>query len=776
MSEEISIETSKIPVENNICLISSKLVTNNLFAKQKKMLPEELTTLEKESIKILCDCVPANFNEAIGKNNTILAFGFVQSGKTMSFETVTALARDNEYKLVVVIAGRTTILLNQTTKRLKDDLEIKAANGNFKIFKNPGINEEQQISNAIINPQKPTIIITVLKHQKYLNDLATLFSRQKLKTNYSNRGVIIIDDESDQASLNTFAKSNSKLDADDPDKFSAIYEGIKNLRETFANHSYIQYTATPQANLLIDYLNLLSPSSIHVLSPGLGYTGGGAFFRDNISVSTKLLYEHQVKHWNNILGSTLLYVREIPKGDMDEEGNYPKDERYHPNRNDLDSAPPSLKEALRQFLIGSVITVKLDKCEDFVSMLVHPTHIVHSHKKFKLWINSILEQWQIDYQEINDGKIETNDFRNKMLKSYNDFVSTNNTQFTFDEIWNNMFEIITNYKIHLVIGDEVDITDDDWEEHLCHILIGGNKLDRGFTVKNLISTYMPRYSVGKSNADTIQQRCRFFGYKKGYLKACRVFLPGDSIDEYADYVEDEEMLRNYFKQYSLKDFFEGNHSMHLTPRLNATRQNIISSKIISNQYKGYKYFQPFGNFEHNNLLTREFLSSLSPAGVIEYGSTKHDVYIVDLELVFSNLIEKFKFIYPEDDIKVRNTSLIMELAKKTKKTKVFILNMAQGEARERGVKEFKFADDEVDGISSKVFRINLFHQGPNNNYPGDGNLLRVNDGFKTKFGYNDDFIVQLHNFRPKQFFDKDFYSMAIYYPESLTANYIALTY
>ena len=80
----------------------------------------------------------------------------------------------------------------------------------------------------------------------------------------------------------------------------------------------------------------------------------------------------------------------------------------------------------------------------------------------------------------------------------------------------NLFDIITNYKIHLVTGDEIDLTDEDWVEHLCHILIGGNKLDRGFTVKNLICTYMPRYSKDKSNADTIQQRCRFFGYKKDY--------------------------------------------------------------------------------------------------------------------------------------------------------------------------------------------------------------------------------------------------------------------
>ena len=67
-------------------------------------------------------------------------------------------------------------------------------------------------------------------------------------------------------------------------------------------------------------------------------------------------------------------------------------------------------------------------------------------------------------------------------------------------------------------------------------------MDRGFTVEGLTVTYMPR-SVGVGNADTIQQRARFFGYKQSYLGYCRVYLDEDARDAYIDYVEHEEDMR-----------------------------------------------------------------------------------------------------------------------------------------------------------------------------------------------------------------------------------------
>ena len=69
-----------------------------------------------------------------------------------------------------------------------------------------------------------------------------------------------------------------------------------------------------------------------------------------------------------------------------------------------------------------------------------------------------------------------------------------------------------------------------------------NLWDRGFTVEGLTITYMPR-GLGGGNADTMQQRARFFGYKAAYLGYCRVFLERDARQGFEDYVEHEEFMR-----------------------------------------------------------------------------------------------------------------------------------------------------------------------------------------------------------------------------------------
>ena len=57
-------------------------------------------------------------------STTGLVVGYVQSGKTLSFETVIAMARDNEFALSIVVAGTSNPLFDQSTGRLKKDLKL----------------------------------------------------------------------------------------------------------------------------------------------------------------------------------------------------------------------------------------------------------------------------------------------------------------------------------------------------------------------------------------------------------------------------------------------------------------------------------------------------------------------------------------------------------------------------------------------------------------------------------------------------------------------------
>src|SRR5579862_1050113 len=73
----------------------------------------------EEATGIISKCIPP---QGPADSTTGLVLGYVQSGKTMSFTTVAALARDNGYPMVIVITGISNPLLDQSTRRLEQDL------------------------------------------------------------------------------------------------------------------------------------------------------------------------------------------------------------------------------------------------------------------------------------------------------------------------------------------------------------------------------------------------------------------------------------------------------------------------------------------------------------------------------------------------------------------------------------------------------------------------------------------------------------------------------
>ena len=79
-------------------------------------------------------------------------------------------------------------------------------------------------------------MITVLKHYQRLASLTMLLS----KVGTVGVPTLIIDDEADQASLNTNVSKASE---------SSTYASLMQLKAALPNHTYLQYTATPQAPL-----------------------------------------------------------------------------------------------------------------------------------------------------------------------------------------------------------------------------------------------------------------------------------------------------------------------------------------------------------------------------------------------------------------------------------------------------------------------------------------------------------------------------------------------
>ena len=92
--------------------------------------------------------------------------------------------------------------------------------------------------------RRQTALITVLKNTTHLRNLIGVLRQLNLET----FPALVIDDEADQAGLNTRVVQGGQ---------STTYQRLVALRQCLPHHTYLQYTATPQAPLLINLIDVL---------------------------------------------------------------------------------------------------------------------------------------------------------------------------------------------------------------------------------------------------------------------------------------------------------------------------------------------------------------------------------------------------------------------------------------------------------------------------------------------------------------------------------------
>lgn len=490
----------------------------------------------QEAQRILGRCLPPT--DPAGRE-TGLVVGYVQSGKTMSFETVISLARDNGYGIIIVLAGTKNNLRDQSEKRLKKDLGIDDGE-NWYHYSNPTQNQKTQIDAKITawkkKPTKKAILFTVLKHGGHLENLATLAKRLSV----SDVPALIIDDESDQASLNTKSAKIRSGSAASSEK-STTYEKICKLRDVFPHHSYLQYTATPQANLLLAQTDLLNASFAELVTPGEAYTGGKSFFVDNHSL-----------------------IRDIPSVEVPSPTNI------------LTASPKSLVSALRYFLLACAhhALTRERKKDRNRSMMIHPAMATSSHNHYMGWLENSLKTLKLYVEKQYKTKFDT--VAQLFQEEYNSLKTTFPEIKALKDLVGAMVDEVFSELNHVVVNGTKDAEKNiDWKATPYWILVGGAKLDRGYTIEGLCVTYMPRPLGTSPAADTLQQRARFFGYKKAYLGLCRVFIQKNVRQAFTEYVEHEEFVREALESSRGKPLTDWRRDFVLTSMLKATRANVV---------------------------------------------------------------------------------------------------------------------------------------------------------------------------------------------------------
>ena len=310
----------------------------------------------------------------------------------------------------------------------------------------------------------------------------------------------------------------------------------------FFNHSYLLYTATPQAPLLISRIDTLSPDFGVVLTPGNDYVGGKELFIEGAGK----------------------YIEHIPEIDIPHQDDPPE------------TAPVSLLQALRDFFVGVAIGLyeENDQSENR-SMMIHPAISTTDHLMFKRWAEIFKEEWSIILREPDHPG--HNDLLERFQESFERLTKTYPVNYDFNQINPLLSDAVSDTAIvELNTREKTKIQPVDWSSEYSWILVGGIGLDRGFTVEGLTVSYMPR-STGIGNIDSIQQRARFFGYKKHYLGLCRIYLTQENINAFEDYVSHEEnvrksILRNFQSGKTLKDW---RRSWPLERPFSPTRNSVI---------------------------------------------------------------------------------------------------------------------------------------------------------------------------------------------------------
>ncbi|MEK9774444.1 MAG: Z1 domain-containing protein, partial [Candidatus Woesearchaeota archaeon] len=252
-------------------------------------------------------------------------------------------------------------------------------------------------------------------------------------------------------------------------------------------------------------------------------------------------------------------------------------------------------------------------------------------------------------------------------------------------------------KIHLIIKttpilvtNSKEKTIIDWRTHYSRILVGGQILDRGFTVEGLNVTYMPR-SIGVGNADTIQQRCRFFGYKKDYESMCKIYLPRTTTRAYHDYVLHEEDLRKKLIDFggtekSLKEF---KREFFLSPVLKLTRRNILSDDIKRYRLIGWRPILDIDdNYIFNNNIIIGFTEKLSFYHSDFSGNTeeqKHQECEVSSDLLINDLLTELSYKNASNSLLLNNIISLIGLISDNPNNKIKVINMKCGLFRDRGL-------------------------------------------------------------------------------------------
>lgn len=498
-----------------------------------------------------------------------LVVGQVQSGKTSNYTGLICKAADAGYRLIVVLAGLHDSLRAQTQGRLDEgflgfDTQQKMvfdqSNTRIGVGKLPGpfhiahsltssaqkgdFNLKVAKNAGVVVGGKDPVLLVVKKNASILNNLtrwATLIQQQHNpisgKKLVSGVPLLIIDDEADNASINTKAipldEFGNLSDEYNPTKINGL---IRKLLQSFEQSAYVGYTATPFANIFIDNAtensvfgkDLFPRSFIINLPAPSNYIGPVQLFG---------------LEGDPEFNEGLPIIREI-----DDQSDWVPDG----HKKDLVPGllPQSLKKAVYSFILACAARSARGQQKVHNSMLIHVTRFTAVQSEIEEQVKDLLSSIKkhLRYGSGNGSLQVLNEFQNLWTTDFNlkthAFDKYKLAPLTWADVSPFLSPAAEKIEVRKINGTVKDALEyNEHPEGFSCIAIGGDKLSRGLTLEGLTVSYYLRAS---KMYDTLMQMGRWFGYRDGYVDLCRLYTTAELVDWYKYITLASEELRQEF--------------------------------------------------------------------------------------------------------------------------------------------------------------------------------------------------------------------------------------
>lgn len=441
-----------------------------------------------------------------------MLLGKVQSGKTRAFISIMALAFDNSFDIAIVLSKNSKALIQQTAKRLRSEFRHFIEDGDLDLY---DIMEAPSSFNSFELNAK---LIFVAK--KEANNLKRLIALFETNDEMASKHVLLIDDEADNASVG-YARRDGQVEA------TKIAGQISELRSAIERSSFLQVTATPYSLYLqpseIEVDNVFEfkpvrPTFTELVPVPPEYVGGETYFGE-ASQSGIPTIESLIHHPIDAMEFDRLKKPDRRSFKLDDVLTTPAIKGY--------------RTALITFFVGGCIQRMIGSDANVKEKKLRYSFLLHSEsgKGAHEWQERVTEEIVIQLRAAAEARDPLFDMLTQ--SAYDDLaqslVLAGSSVPALDSVSSTLRKALAGEYVNICkVNSDDDVAtllDDTGQLKLrtpLNVFLGGQVLDRGVTLANLIGFYYGRRPK-KFQQDTVLQHSRMYGYRRQDLAVTRFY-------------------------------------------------------------------------------------------------------------------------------------------------------------------------------------------------------------------------------------------------------------